>query len=134
MKRLVASLGIILATSVPVSASVVINCQTDSGVTVRVAGFISSELIIHGVEIISPDKHWSTHNVDAEQMEILQSFSDGESVKVDLGPPNFRPLETNQFLIAKIRLFSADEGTEYVLAGTLQMPGVGVYALICEGP
>lgn len=128
MKKLVASFGIILATSAPAWASAAITCVSDQGATVYLGAFVGPELVVNSVEIVADDTHWSTHNVDAEQMVIMQSFSDGESLVIDLTDPNI------ENIIAKVRLFGADEGGDSVLAGTLHMPNIGVYALICEGP
>ncbi len=128
MKKLVASFVLLLATSTSAWASAAITCQSSGGATVHLQAFISSELLVTNVEIIANGTHWSTHNVDAEQIVIMQSFSDGESIKIDLSDPNI------ENTIAKIRLFGADEGANVALAGTLQIPEVGVYALICEGP
>ena len=128
MKKLAVSLGIILAASAPAWATASITCRSDQGATVYLGAFNGPQLLINSVEIISGDTHWSTHNVDAEQMIVMQNFSDGESIKIDLADPNV------ENIIAKVRLFGAEEGAEYVLAGTLQMPNIGVYALICEGP
>ncbi len=128
MKKLVASLGIILATSVPAWATASFTCRSDQGVTVYLGAFNGPELVVNTVEIVAGDTHWSTRNVDAEQLVILQSFSDRQRIIVDLSDPNV------ENIVAKIRLFGADEGVDFVLAGTLHMPGIGAYALVCEGP
>lgn len=128
MNKLVASFVILLATSVPAWASASVSCASDDGISVHFQAFLGPELVVTEVEIITLEGHWSTFNVDAEQISLLQSFSDSESIRIDVSDPNA------EHLIAKIRLFVADEGIDVALAGIVHMPGNGVYALICEGP
>jgi len=57
-----------------------------------------------------------------------QAFQMGDQWLVDFTDPNV------ERVIAEVRLLSALENDEYVLAGTLKVTGVGAYPLICMGP
>jgi len=133
IKKLLASFVIILASSVPAWATIDIFCQSNEavsaneGASVALNAFAGPELLINYIDIKIADKHWSTKSNGAEPMSIMQSFSNGESLIVDLSDPNV------ERIIAKIRLFTAQEGYEIVTAGTLYLPKIGVYTLFCEG-
>lgn len=63
-----------------------------------------------------------------DQLSTSQAFSDGESIRIDFTDSNL------EGVLARVRLFQADEADDYVMAGTLEVTGVGVYAVICDGP
>lgn len=71
---------------------------------------------------------WTSAPVYGEGISITmgQGFANSTSLQVDLYDEG---LSTR---IAELRLSRAEEGTDIVLAGTLRIPGVGVWAISCD--
>jgi hypothetical protein len=63
-----------------------------------------------------------------EPIVVGQAFDTGDTILIDAmdGAVNR--------IVARLRLFRTTEGQDIVLAGTLQIPGEGVWAVSCSGP
>ncbi len=70
----------------------------------------------------------TTLSMADDQISTSQAFADGESIRIDFTDPNL------EGVLARVRLFQADEEIDFVMAGTLELVGVGAYAVTCEGP
>lgn len=79
---------------------------------------ISAHVVADGAQMSMAD----------EQLSVSQAFADGESIRIDFTDTNL------EGVLARVRLFQTDEADDYVLAGTLEVIGVGAYAVICDGP
>lgn len=109
----------------PAMATGTISCESDNG-----AGFSLGIGTVPGMAVVSAlvfagDFYWT---MSEDQLAVSQAFSDGESIRVDFTDANLNEL------IARIRLFQAHEEADDVMAGTLEVMGVGAYAVSCEGP
>ena len=126
MNRFLCSLASLLVLTVPAMATGTLACRTDSGGTMYVqVGFVAVTSVV-GVDIVTPGAHWSTYNVEAEQLAIAQAFVDDTTIRIDLTDPNM------ENIMARVRLFAARQGDDAAVAGILDMPGNGVYAMVCE--
>lgn len=63
-----------------------------------------------------------------EPIVVGQAFDTGDTILIDAMD------ESVNRIVAQLRLFRATEGQEIVLAGTLRIPGEGVWAVSCTGP
>jgi len=85
-------------------------------------------LAVVGAHISVGHQEWAI-GMDGDKAIISgQAFQTGDQWLVDFTDPNV------ERVIAEVRLLSALENDEYVLAGTLKVPGVGAYPLVCVGP
>jgi len=108
------------------SATASIFCAAGDDAYVRITiGAVSS---IVGVDIEIGDVSLSTIVDRGEQVALLYSFVDADSISIDLSDPNAEKI------IAQIRLFTASYDDEQAIAGTLWVDETGVYPLVCEGP
>lgn len=83
---------------------------------VPVAGILSTEITADG-------KTWSTED---DSLAVGQAFWDLERFIIDYTDSNI------EGIIVRVRLFSAEEGDDFVMAGILQIAGTGAYALVCD--
>lgn len=84
-------------------------------------------LAIISATIYADGKHWSMVEVDgAVPIVVAQGAHDNARTLIDFTDPEFNTI------LASVRLMSAVEGDDYVTVGTLQIPGVGVFPLVCE--
>lgn len=126
MNRLLCSTAILLAMSAPAMATGALACRAGSGESLYIqVGFVVVTSVI-GVDIVSSGTHWSTHDAEAEQLAIAQAFVDDTTIRIDLTDPNM------ENILARVRLFAARQGDDAAVAGILDMPGNGVYAMVCE--
>lgn len=72
--------------------------------------------------------HWTSGEAYGEGTPITmgQGFSDAQTLQVDLFDEGLSER------IAELRLSRAEEGDIVVLAGTLRIPGQGVWAVACD--
>jgi hypothetical protein len=72
--------------------------------------------------------HWASDAVYGEGAPIVmgQGFADATTLRVDLYDDGLSAR------IAELRLSRAEEGTDVVMAGTLRIPGAGVWAVACD--
>ena len=99
-------------------------------------GVVSVGFLLGSVDAFMPsaitmshgDETWTSDPVYGEGTPITmgQGFADASSLKVDLFDDGLSAR------IAELRLSRAEEGTDLVLAGTLRIPGQGVWAISCD--
>lgn len=72
--------------------------------------------------------HWTSGEAYGEGAPITmgQGFADARTLQVDLFDENLSER------VAELRLSRAEEGDMVVLAGTLRIPGQGVWAVACD--
>jgi hypothetical protein len=117
------------ATAAPAQATEWMYCgDSDAGVSVgfllgSVDAFMPSAITMnHGAQT------WTSDPVYGQGTPITmgQGFGDASSLTVDLFDDGLSAR------IAELRLSRAEEGTDVVLAGTLRIPGQGVWAIACD--
>jgi hypothetical protein len=75
------------------------------------------------------DREWHTLAGGAGvAVAIMQAFDFGPALLIDLADANI------ERVLFQIRLFREEEGRDLAVAGTLGAPGVGAFALVCQGP
>lgn len=73
-------------------------------------------------------RHWTSGEAygDGAPIAMGQGFSDARTLQVDLFDDGLSER------VAELRLSRAEEGDVVVLAGTLRIPGQGVWAVTCD--
>jgi len=75
------------------------------------------------------DREWSTLAGGAGvAVAIMQAFDSGPALLIDLADANI------ERVLFQIRLFKEEESRDLAVAGTLGAPGIGAFALVCQGP
>ena len=86
-------------------------------------------LAIVGTLISTKDHDWTLGGVaGVTPITLVQAAQDGNRIIADYADENV------ERIVASLRLLSAEEGEDVVTVGTLTLPGIGAYALTCEGP
>ena len=86
-------------------------------------------LVPVAARVVIADREWNTLAGGAGAVaNIMQAFDFGKGLLIDLADPNV------ERILFRIRLFREDEGQHLAVAGTLGAPGVGAFALLCQGP
>lgn len=120
---LAAAIGLALTGGAQATSS--ISCADSNGNSVDLGlGSVPGMAIISAV--IEADG--TQLSMVGEQLSVSQAFADGDSIRIDFTDTNF------EGVLARVRLFQTDEADDYAMAGTLEVIGVGAYAVICEGP
>jgi hypothetical protein len=84
-------------------------------------------LAIVSASISAGGQDWSmTEANGAIPIRVAQGAHDGPHTIIDFTDPGFNEI------IASVRIVAAVEGDDYRAVGLLRIPGVGVFALICE--
>ena len=128
VRRLAFSIFALVAVVQPAAATGAIFCHSNTGATLHLQIGSGAVGVIIGAQLSAGDKNWSTFAPDATPIVIEQSFLTATQIRVDIGD------EFSENLVAKVRLFIADEGNDYVTAGTLQLVGDSAHAVSCDGP
>ena len=86
-------------------------------------------LQITDLTITAGDRVWASNpaNGPGDPVSVGQAFEDADAVVIDAMDKDFGK-------IAELRLFKTSEGDTYITAGTLRIPGMGAWAVSCEGP
>ncbi len=129
MKQLAAGFFFLLAATFPAQATGTISCRSSEDAAIQLQlGFVAVDSVI-GAYISVGASSWSTRNDDkATPIAILQSFIGNGQLLVDFGDENL------ENIVARLRLFRAESKVDMATAGTLEIAGVGVYPVVCEGP
>jgi hypothetical protein len=135
MKQLLAAAAILTGLSAPASATEWVICSGGEGhVSFDVLLGLMDVIAIDTVKIEINGKTWSNKpEAGTIKVEIGQAFETADQMWIDVVEDGMGSI------IAKLRLFSAHEDGEGVeatdaMGGTLQMPGVGAWAVTCSGP
>ena len=106
-----------------------VNCSDANGAATfsYLAGTLDV-LAIAGLNISVGDKVWASDVAygPGDPVAIGQAFESADTVLVDAMTPDMSAK------VAELRLFKASEGDSFVSAGTLRMPGQGVWAVSCS--
>ena len=103
-------------------------------VSIRVLLGAMDVIAVNTVEIEASGAKWSTTPGDgATVITKGQAFETADQIWIDMTDE-----QVNE-IVARLRLFKAmDDGGEAdavpVIGGTLEMPGVGAWAMSCSGP
>jgi len=87
---------------------------------------------VPGLAIISAtihvgDQSWSIYEREgATPIVVAQGVYESGRTIIDFADANVEEI------VASVRLFSASERDDFVTAGTLSVPGVGAFVLVCE--
>ncbi|MEP1354317.1 MAG: hypothetical protein ABJX32_19615 [Tateyamaria sp.] len=130
IRTLVLALVVSISAS-PSLATFVVSCEAPDGSDAAVAfGFGSTPgLAIFSATIHADGTDWSmTEAEGAMPIVLAQGASEGRYTLLDFADPD------HNRVIASVRLISAAEGDGQITVGTLKIPDVGVFPLICEGP
>jgi hypothetical protein len=136
MTRLCAAAVMVLAgMALPAHATEWMDCgDAEKTVGVRVLLGAMDVIAVNQVEIEALGKSWSTAGSDgAVRVTTGQAFETADQIWLDVTDENMAQV------IARLRLFKASDSTEgvengYAVAGTLSLPGLGVWAVSCSGP
>ncbi len=135
MRRLAYRLGALVAatmTFVPNAyATGDIGCAGAGGADATVDLNIGSLPVLNilSATITANGQVWSTQPGKGETEIITgQAAETGHILIADFTDVNVTGV------VASLRLFSAEEGGDFVRAGTLTIAGHGAYAIVCEGP
>jgi len=85
-------------------------------------------LAVVGAQISAGDQQWAIGGEGENAIISGQAFQAPGEMRIDFTDPNV------ERVMAEVRLFSASEDKDSVLAGTLRIADVGAYALVCAGP
>lgn len=117
----------------PAAATEWMYCSDDTDtVTVGMLMGAADTVAIVGIVLSNADRVWASHTAygPGEEVSLGGAFEDATMLLADFMDKDFT-------LLARLRLFKADEpdlAMPRAVAGTLQMPGQGVWAVACSGP
>lgn len=136
MIRLSAAAAILfIGMACPAHATEWMDCG-DAGKTVSIRVLLGAMdvIAVNTIEIDVKGRTWSTAGTQgATPITTGQAFETADQMWIDITDENVGQV------IARLRIFKASDDMEglensYAAAGTLAMPGVGVWAVSCSGP
>jgi hypothetical protein len=136
MTRLSAAAVLVLVgMALPAHATEWMDCgDGEKTVSIRVLLGAMDVIAISSMEIEAAGRTWSTAGADgATRITAGQAFETADQLWIDVTD------ESVGQIIARLRLFKASDNTEglensQAAAGTLALPGVGVWPVICSSP
>ena len=136
MTRLRVAAALILAgMALPAHATEWVDCgDAEKTVSLRVLLGAMDVIAVNAIEIEAAGKTWSTAGTDgAARVTTGQAFETADQLWIDVTD------EAVSQVVARLRLFKASDDTEGLqnssaMAGTLALPGLGVWAVSCSGP
>ena len=97
------------------------------GVTAHFPLGASIGLSLLGAEIEAGGEKFATDaTAGATQIAVSQAMADGNRIAIDFTNPSY------ETLVAKVRLFWAEEESDPVYGGTLSIIGKGAWAITCS--
>lgn len=131
MRQSILALAAVIVLSAPAAATEWIYCGDTTGeVQIGLLAGHFQFLEVNRANFSVGDEQWST-NPELEPgkpIAIGQHYSGDNQLLIDLTDVNAE--ET----MAELRIFTADEGEDYVQGGVLRVPGYGAWVVSCEGP
>jgi hypothetical protein len=124
-----AGLMFLLAATTGASATGSISCQSEgnkAGIGLTI-GSVAAPAVV-GINLYVGDKLFSTNNPKAVPVALAQSFFETDRIMIDIADQNL------EAIIARLRLFVAEDDNDRVTAGTLQVTDLGTFAVTCFGP
>ena len=135
MKQLIAAAAVLLGLAVPAHATEWVNCSDGEGkVNFDVLLGLMDVIAIDTINIEVNGRKWSNKpEAGITKIEVGQAFESANQMWIDVVEDGMGAI------VAKLRLFRASEDADGVEAtdangGTLHMPGIGAWAVSCEGP
>jgi len=135
MKRFLAASIALLGLTLPAQATEWLDCSGGEDISFRVLLGAMDVIAVNTIEIEVKDQKWSTARGDGvTSITTGQAFETPDQMWIDVTD------EDVNLVVARLRLFKAFEaGAEGVdpsdaKGGTLQMPGIGAWAVSCSGP
>ena len=128
MKRLAAVGVLLIALAVPAKATEWLNCSDGDKASFNVLLGNMNVIAVDTIEVEVGSKKWSTRGGDATLITKGQAFETADQIYIDATDSNV------DAIVAQLRLFKANEGEDYVSAGTLRVAGIGAWAVTCSGP
>ncbi len=127
MKTTGLTLALTLAAAAPVAASGGLSCAGGEAQIDLVLGRMQVLAVADARIAIGPDL-WVTapHLGEGTPITIGQAFGEGRQISVDLTD------EIVNDIVARLRLFTADNGDQPVIGGILEMPDLGAWVVSCE--
>lgn len=129
MMRILAPMVALAAafTATPALATGDIVCEAEGASVSMLIGRLPVLTILRGVVDIG-DKTWSTepNAVPGLGLAIGQAFEDDRQLIVDFTDANIEEV------VGRLRVFSLEEGEDFVSAGVFSMKGEGAYIVDCS--
>jgi len=126
LRLLIAAL---LVGATPAAAAQWVHCADPSGAASfdYLAGDDSGTPTVDALTISAGERVWASDpaNGPGDPVSVGQALFDAETVRIDA-------VDGNLQAIAALRLFTSTQEGETVFAGTLNVPGQGVWAVVCE--
>jgi hypothetical protein len=129
VKRLALLVVLMLVSAMPARATEWVIC-TDKGGKASFSVLLGAMdvIAVNDIKIEVGDKHWSTTAGESTLISHGQAFETPDQMWIDVTDGDMATV------VAQLRLSKASEGDDVVSGGTLRMPGVGAWAVACEGP
>lgn len=115
----------------PSFATFLVSCEApdESGVAVAFGFGAVPGLAIVSATIHADGQDWSMTEIEgALPLVLAQGAAENTHTLLDFADPEF------DRIVASVRLITAVEGDDQITVGTLKIPEVGVFPLVCEGP
>jgi hypothetical protein len=119
--------AMLLASATPAAATGGIACSsTDDVATAEIAIGHVPGLAVVGATILVGDRQWGMNLSGEQALTVGQAFATGGHYWIDFADGNVSEI------VAEIRLHRADESVDTAFGGTLRMPGVGAWTMVCS--
>jgi hypothetical protein len=135
MRRLLAAAVLSLGMALPAHATEWMDCgDAENAASIRVLLGAMEVIAVNTIEIEAKGRKWSTAGGEGAILITKgQAFETADQIWIDVTD------EAVNAIVARLRLFKASDDGEGVeppqaTAGTLAMPGIGVWAVSCSGP
>ncbi len=128
MKRLAAIGAVMIAAALPAKATEWLICADGGKASINVLLGNMNVIAIDTIQIEVGQKKWSTRGEGAIPITKGQAFETADQILLDVTD------DSEDAIVAQLRLFKATEGDEYVSGGTLRVVGEGAWAVTCSGP
>ena len=129
-RALVSLLMMTALTATPALATEWEHCSDGAGAASFdfLAGDGTGVLSINQINVSAGDKVWASSEASGpgEPVSVGQAFEDDHMILIDAMDKDF-------VKIAELRLFKTGEADTLVYAGTLHIPGIGAWAVSCDG-
>jgi hypothetical protein len=117
----------LLAAATPAAATGGIACSShDDAASVEITIGHVPGLAVVGAVIFVGDRSWAMNQSGEQALTVSQAFTTGGHYWLDFAD------EIVSETVAEIRLHRVDEGMDIGFGGTLRMPGIGAWTLICS--
>ncbi|MEX0953592.1 MAG: hypothetical protein WDZ83_00085 [Rhizobiaceae bacterium] len=124
---LVFAVALLLAAAAPAAATGGIACSSpDDAASVEIAIGHVPGLAVVGARIGVGDRDWAMNLGGAQALTVSQAFASDGHYWIDFAD------EIVNEIVAELRLHRVDEGMDTGFGGTMRMPGIGAWTLVCS--